>query len=252
MLLQIGAANDLKGVSTFDAPLLPKSLRRLPVVGDYEHIDYETLTALKPTVIIIQIAPLRVPPALSSFAAAHHAQLLNVSLSSLADIVRESRLLGRITGRQTQAAAAIARMQRQLSQLAAQRPAKPLRVVYLISREPMLAVGAHNFQDQIIRAAGGINIGARLGSGYPTLNRETLVQLKPQVLVIDAPGSLASQGAGDPRLASFFSLPTPAAKTGRIYLLTNMKYDLPTLAVGSTALRLHKLFYPSPTAGGAP
>lgn len=251
MLLQLNAAKYLKGVSTYDAPLLPKALQHLPVVGDYEHIDYETLTALHPTVIIIQIAALRVPPALSSFAAAHHAQLLNVSLSSLADIARESLLLGRITGRQTQAAAAIARMRRQLSQLAAHRPAKPLRVLYLISREPMLAVGADNFQDQIIRAAGGINIGAKLGSGYPTLNRETLLRLKPQVLVVDAPGSLASQGAGDPRLASFFSLPIPAAKTGRIYLLTSMRDDLPTLAVGSTAQRLHNLFY-APPAGGPP
>ncbi len=252
ILLQIGAASDLKGVSSFDAPLLPKSLRNLPVVGDYEHIDYETLAALEPTIIIIQIAPLRVPPALPSFALTHHAKLLDVSLTSLADIAHNARLLGRLTHRQKQAAAAIARMEQQLSQLATQKPAKPVRVLYLISRQPMMAVGADNFQDQLIRAAGGMNVGAKLGSGYPTLNRETLVQLRPQVLVIDAPGSLVSQGPDDPRLAGFFSLPIPAAKTGRIYLLTNMKNDLPTLAVGSTAQRLRKLFYPPPATGGTP
>ena len=68
ILLQLGAARDLVGVSSFDRPLLPPPLQSLPIVGNYLHLDYETLLNLQPTVLVVQMAPTRLPLSLTHFA----------------------------------------------------------------------------------------------------------------------------------------------------------------------------------------
>ena len=53
-LVLIGAADELVGVSKYDVSYLPAAQKNLPVVGDYETMNYEELVKLKPTVLVIQ------------------------------------------------------------------------------------------------------------------------------------------------------------------------------------------------------
>jgi ABC-type Fe3+-hydroxamate transport system substrate-binding protein len=137
--------------------------------------------------------------------------------------------------------------------MAATRPVENKRptVVYLVSDVGMMVVGANNFIDDEIAAAGGENIGARCGTGYPIINREKLIELAPDILLIAAPGAAEQDGQADLRLAAWRALPIPAATKGRIYLMTDPDAEMLTLDVGSTMARLRALFAPASPMGAA-
>src|SRR4051794_17936260 len=61
MLLAMGAGDQLVAVSNFETS--PR-VKDLPRVGDYQSTDWETLGRLRPDVMIIQIAPGRLPAGL--------------------------------------------------------------------------------------------------------------------------------------------------------------------------------------------
>ena len=60
-LVLIGAADRLVGVSKYDLLYLPQNKRDLPVVGDYETMNYEQLVKLHPSALVIQTAESRHP-----------------------------------------------------------------------------------------------------------------------------------------------------------------------------------------------
>jgi ABC-type Fe3+-hydroxamate transport system substrate-binding protein len=61
MLLGMGAGEHLVAVSNYEAA---PEVKDLPRVGDYQTTDWETLARVRPDVMIIQIAPDRLPPGL--------------------------------------------------------------------------------------------------------------------------------------------------------------------------------------------
>ena len=244
ILVQIGAGYTLVGVSSYDPPLLKPPLNALPVVGDYLNLDYELLLALHPTALIIQMAPPRVPAELISFTQAHQIDLVNLQLTTLDQIYQSTQILGKISGREPQAARAIAALKSHLAQISAHyahawRP----RVVYLEDVEPVRIVGSENFMDALIKLAGGENVGALAGVNSPVIDRETLVNLAPDVLLIAAPGQEPSVGPNDPRLSAWNQLPIPAAEFGRIYLVRWSDAEMPTLNVDTQVQSLARLIH---------
>src|SRR5262249_48805549 len=61
MLVGLGANDHLVAVSNYESS---PQVKDLPRVGDYQTTDWETLARLRPSVMIIQIAPDRVPAGL--------------------------------------------------------------------------------------------------------------------------------------------------------------------------------------------
>src|SRR4051812_14729778 len=68
-LVLIGAADRLVGVSKYDVLYLPPDKQNLPVVGDYNTLNYEQLVKLHPTTLVIQMAETRIEPKLRQVAA---------------------------------------------------------------------------------------------------------------------------------------------------------------------------------------
>ena len=236
ILLEIGAGRDLVGVSSFDRPLLPARMQSLPVVGNYLHLDYETLLNVKPTVLVVQMAPIRLPISLTHFARQNRIALVNVQLNTLQQLYSTVKQLGVVTGLAGRAATVITQCKARLKAIGLKysRSLHP-RVVFLIGANPLRAAGRHTFLNQLIRVAGGNNVGEKLGAGYPSLTRETLVDLKPQVLLIGLPGEPAASGWNDPRLEPWLALPIPAAKKRRVYLVTGLRSQMPTMETYKTA-----------------
>ena len=244
ILVQLGAARDLVGVSSFDRPLLPPPLQSLPIVGNYLHLDYETLLNLQPTVLVVQMAPTRLPLSLTHFARRNRIALVNVRLNTLHQLYASARLLGSVTGMTARAARMIADAQARLADIHRRYAlGSHPRVVFLISTQPLMAVGKKTFLDQLIRVAGGNNVGEKLGSGYPALTRETLVDLKPQILLIGLPGEPAATGSADPRIAPWLALPVPAAQNHQVYLVTGGRSQMPTLQLYKTAALFGRLIH---------
>ncbi|MGC8624809.1 MAG: ABC transporter substrate-binding protein [Phycisphaerae bacterium] len=241
ILLQIGAAKTIVGVSPWDKPLLPQSMRNLPVVGNYLHLDEELVLQLAPTALILQESPSRIPGGIVAMAHNHGIQIVNIQLTTFHQLYDTAATLGKISGCQTQAAVQIRNLKDELGRMARTRPRNPPRVVYIISVNPIRVVGADNFMDEEVTLAGGVNVAQRCGDGFPAITRETLVQLNPQVLLIAKPGQRPGTGADDPRMVPWFTLPIAAASGGHIDLITWRRAQMLTLQAGRIIKRLRKI-----------
>lgn len=253
ILLQIGGGSTLVGVSRFDKPLLPPIYQSLPVVGDYFNLDDELLLNLQPTVLIIQKSPLRLA-GLPDMARQNHIRLVNVSFNRIRTMEKTVLLLGKLAHRTAAARQAVATLQHQLGRYAAELPprANRPRVVYLVGTAPMRAVGSDNFIDSVIHLAGGINIGTQLGSGFPVLTHETLLNLKPQIILWAMPGAPVAKGSADPRIAEFLHSAAFASPLPRVFLLTDRLCEMPTLKITDEIKQLRGFFKSLPgSAGGS-
>ncbi len=244
ILLQIGAGSTLVGVSRFDKPLLPPAYKGLPVVGDYLHLNDEQLLELHPSVLIMQISPLRMNDGLSSLARRNHIALVNVHLSTLGEIKQTALALGKIAHRVVAAKAAVAALNKRLAGFANDipPPGKRPRVLYLVGTRPMRAVGAGNFLNRVMALAGGINVGAKLGHGFPVLTHETLLDLKPSIILLAKPGEPPQCVGVDSRIAAFAEGAQLPPLSGHIFLITNPLCEMPTLDIGDEVAELQRIF----------
>ncbi len=242
-LVLIGAAGHLVGVSKYDRLYLPDAQQNLPVVGDYQEMNYEQLVKLKPTVLIIQTLDSRIEPKLRDVAAAQQFELLNMHFENVGDIWSSVQALGKAADMEPQAQLAIAAAKADLRDIAAQyKDAPHPKVVYLVSVSPLEPGGGHSFVDEMITAAGGTNSGAVAGDGYPDISRETLIKLAPDVLLIASPDQPEAI-ANDPRLTPWQSLPIPAATRKRIYLVTDGNSLMPNIDIAKNVRALAQLIH---------
>jgi len=252
-LMLINALDRVVGVSTYDQLFLPQDKQQLPVVGDYESMNYEQLIALSPTALVIQQAPSRISPRLKEVAAAHGIELVNMKFDHVEDIWPSVRSLGRVSGHEKDAEEAIDKAQHELTELKVLYGGKDVvrpKVVYLASPQLMLIAGKNTFIDEMITLAGGENAGAKAGNDFLEVGREAIVKLAPDVLIVDVSEQPPPQGdmADDPRLQAWMKLPIPAARNKRVYLLTDGNALMASVAIGRNVRMLAGLIH----EGGAP
>ncbi len=245
-LMLIGSAADrLVGVSRYDKGYLPQNLQNLPVVGDYETLDMELLLKLKPTSLIIQMAESRIPQTLRDRAAAAHFELVNVRFDTIEGIWKNARTLGRIANCPEQAESAIARAQFRLKEITdtyaiTGRP-KP-KVLYIIARQGLEVAGGESILNEMIQLAGGENLGATVGVGFPSVSREAIAKLAPEVLLVGAP-SETDQVQNDPRIDLWMQLPIPAAANKRIFLVVGPNSQMASLNIAESVQELATLIH---------
>src|SRR5688572_31383447 len=99
LITSMGAGDHLVAVSYQDADR--PELAGLPRVGDYQNFDWEKITALRPSIIIVFMSPDRIPQALHQRVAGLNAKLVNMRIERIADILGEIKNLGELLGAQT-------------------------------------------------------------------------------------------------------------------------------------------------------
>jgi len=248
-LVLIGAADELVGVSKYDLLYLPDAQKDLPVVGDYETMNYEQLVKLKPTTLVIQFSDVRVPPRLRELAAAQHFDLVSMHFDHVSDIWDSVRALGKISGKEKDADNAIVKAQLSLKDVTDQyKDAPHPKVAYLISPKLMLLSGDKTFVHEMIVAAGGEDVGAKVGDSFVEIGMETLVKLQPEVLLLGAVEEMG-EVQNDPRIARWSDLPIPAAKNHRIYLVTDGNSQMASVNIGKNVRELARMIHAGDAGG---
>ncbi len=153
ILLRIGAADAVVGI-THHSVLPPESAGKI-IVGGFASPDPERLAALNPDVIFYADLQKEAVSQLED-----QAILINLSARSIAESFDHIRLLGRIFQRQEKAASIVEEEERLLALIASKVAAIPAekrqRVIRLMGRNTVMAPGDDSFQNEYIRAAGGI------------------------------------------------------------------------------------------------
>lgn len=179
MLFALGADERVVGVTSFcDFP--PAAARRT-VVGDLVTPDVERILALKPDLVLISVEgnSQRTFTVLENLG-------VRLFVSNPRDIdgvyksLRDIGALVRASDRATQVIDSLRRLERQLWK---SRPARRANVLMLLSLQPLMSVGSGTFVDEVIALAGGRNAAAEMKGSYPTLNREILLRMNPDLVL---------------------------------------------------------------------
>lgn len=234
LLIGMGAGDHLIAVSNWDAE--NPQTKDLPRVGDYRTIDRERLTMLKPDLVVVQGKPEKIQPGTVEFITGSlHAKMVNIQIVTLADVFDATQMLGDAIGAPDRAKAAAAKLQAELDavkQGVAGKP--PVRAYVARSNNALDSVGGGNFVDDVLTIAGGRNVLSGGHNSFPTVDREQLIKLDPDVILHLLP-------AGSPQAVEhtkefWAAMPTlRAVKAGRVYVLEEYYVLQPSYRLGDTA-----------------
>jgi ABC-type Fe3+-hydroxamate transport system substrate-binding protein len=243
MILAMDAGQHLVAVSNWDAPR--PLIERLPRVGDYRTIDWERISQLRPNLLIVQFAPDKMPAGLAQRTAERDITLVNIRNNTLDDVFATIHQLGDALNERAKADAAADGLRRQLdavrSRVAGQPPVRTLITRSETSR--LACVGGGNYLDDVLSIAGGKNVLAGGQNAYPEIDRERLLALDPEAVIVllpDAPPQVVKQAE-----AFWRSVPqVDAVRRGRVRILTDSYILLGGLSLGRVAEQFGQILHP--------
>ena len=241
----MGAGSHLVAVSNWDAPR--SEIDHLPRVGDYRTIDWERLTQLRPNLMIVQFRPDKIPAGLDDRTRELGITLINIKNNRLDDVFVTLDQLGNALNERDRAAAASKALKSQLNAVRERVAGKPV-VNTLITRSEssrLACVGGGNYLDDVLRIARGANVLGEGDNAYPEIDRERLLTLNPDVVIVLLPG--ASPQVVKQAEEFWASVPqVSAVAKHRVHILTDSYVLLGGVSLGRLAEQFADILHPKP------
>lgn len=179
IIFAIGGKDALVGITHHSTHI--QGAARKPIVGGFFSPSAERVLDLKPDLVILGSFQKKTAAALDG-----KVPLLIMQTRKMDDAFRHIEMMGALFERRTEATALI-RKNRTLLDLIARKaakipPEKRRRVMRLMGRGEIMTPGRDSFQNEIIRAAGGIAPDFQADGQVVPLSREQFVQFDPQFL----------------------------------------------------------------------
>lgn len=219
ILVEIGAADALVGVDDFSARQ-QASVASLPRVGGLYNPSLEAVVGLQPDLVVL------VP---SAEQRDFRARLRELGVPVLAldpvdfdEVLASIETLGARTGHAEAARERVARIRR--TRAAVETATAPLprpRTVLVLQRDPLFVVGRGGFVDEMLGAAGAVNVAASFDEPWPRVSREWLLAAAPEVI-------LDSSADAEPAHTFWGRWPSlPAVRAGRVVAIPQGAATLP-------------------------
>jgi len=248
LVLGIGAGAHLIAVSNYDKAR--EGTAGLPRVGDYAGVDWEKVAAIRPDVMVVQGKRDRMPAGLEERAKGMGIKLEVIGIDRIADIFTVIDQLGTALAEREKADAAGAQLHARLDAVKeAARGKPPVTALIVLSENGEGVVGPGNFLDESLTMAGGKNVAAGLGSAYPSVDREKLLAMDPDVIIQLLPeASPQVLETAEQFWRSMDKL--KAVKNGRVVRLTDWWVLLPGWHVADLAEKFAGALRPTPVPDG--
>jgi len=235
-LFAIDAEDELVGVSDFcDYPDAAKKIDR---VGSYLKPNVEAIIAKRPDLVIAVPSPGN-REEVQALETVGVETLVVAEGPSIEHVFDAMGKISAAVGRRERGKALVASIRAELGATAGRVAARPKRrVLMIVGRNPLVAVGRPNLIDEILVSLNAENLAAGLGS-WPRLSLEFVVREQPDV-VLD--GSMGGEATLD---TSFYSgLELDAVKGGRVHALRLDEVLRPGPRIAAGAERLARLVHP--------
>lgn len=242
ILVALGARDHLVAVSNYDRG--KPAVAGLPGAGDYLTVDWERVASLRPDGLIVQIPEANAPVGFKQKAAELGVRPVYIHIDNLADIATSTTTLGDAINESAKAANAVRVMQSEFDAVR-RSVAGQARVRALVVTDEAGAgvAGTGTFLDELLRIAGGENAAAGEGAGYPGIDREKIVALRPDVvlhLLPDKPAPILEEAK-----RFWASIPdVPAVVNHRVFILIEPSVMHPGLGVGRVARMFAEKLHP--------
>lgn len=229
ILFDMGLGDCVVGVTRFCR--LPEGVSR-PRLGDTFTIDAEAILAVQPDIILTQTAVKKfqgirdIDPAV---------KIESFRLETLSDISAAVEHIGEITGRRDLAKGQIAAFSAKLESVRRRVAGQPRqRVLFVMGTDRPTVAGSDNFIADLIGQAGGINAGAEIPghSRWRRTHIDAIARVKPDVIICQVLDAAAAERA---RLYWLGWQDLPAAVSGRIYVVTDPRWSIPSTYMAELA-----------------
>ncbi len=214
IVFAVGAGDRLVGNTTYcDYPPEAKTVTK---VGDSLQPSLERIIALRPQVVLISTAS-----QLEVFTQQLHDQNIAAFVTDphdLEGVFRTIEQVGQILGQTEQASALVQKLRDRTSVVRqAVQGAKPVRVFYQTSGEPLYTIGKDAFVTDLIRRAGGVSVTNDVPGAWPKYSNESALAARPEAIILPTGGSM---GAANSTVAEALRN-SPAAVAGRVYKIND-------------------------------
>ncbi|MFH1662464.1 MAG: cobalamin-binding protein [Chloroflexota bacterium] len=184
ILYALGLEDKLVGVTEYCN--YPEDALSKEKVGGFDGVDIEKVILINPDLILAEdLHKQEVIPALERLGFT----VVALVPHNLQEVMDSITLIGRITGTEDKASQIVSDMNKKIKEITdetdnlteAERP----KVLYVIWHDPIMSIGNDTRIHELIEKAGGINIAAVAGEGYPTLSPEEIINTNPQVIMVN-------------------------------------------------------------------
>jgi iron complex transport system substrate-binding protein len=207
----VGAGEKMVAGTSYDD--YPEEAKALPKIGDFANPNVEKIASYSPDLVL----------AAGGIQADLRAKLEDLGMTvyvvdpkTYDGVIATIENIGKLAGTEDDAATVTDEMT--AAQMEVQTKVGDLEKVTTfleIYGKPLMTAGTDTFIDDMITIAGGENLGAMAGSGFPNFSTEVLVQEDPAVYIADS-GSMSEPGEIDKR-AGFSEL--TAVKEGKVFII---------------------------------
>ena len=232
----IGAGEKLVAGTSYDD--YPEEAKALPKIGDFANPSVEKIASFEPDLVL---AAGGIQAGLRSKLEGLGMQVYVVDPKTFAAVLTTITQLGRLAGTSAQAEQVVQGMTQARDDVQAKVASLARPSVFLeIYSEPLMTAGAETFIDDMITLAGGTNLGATAGSGFPNFSSEVLFEDDPDVYIADS-GSMSKPGAIGER-PGFSGL--TAVKSGHVYVIDDNLIARPGPRMAEGLRKLAEMIHP--------
>ena len=190
----------------------PAEAKALPKIGDFSNPNVEKIASFEPDLVL---AAGGIQKGLRAKLEDLGMQVYVVDPKTYDGVVNDITNLGKLAGTSAEAQTVADAMTQAQTDVAAKVGSAAKATTFLeIYSKPLMTAGADTFINDMIGIAGGENIGASAGTGFPTFSTEVLFKADPAVYIADS-GSMAEPGDISKR-PGFADL--TAVKDGHVYV----------------------------------
>jgi iron complex transport system substrate-binding protein len=183
----VGAGDRLVGDTEYCD--YPAEAKKVAKIGDTMHPSVERIIALKPQIVLVSTAS-----QLEAFTKQLDQQQIAVYVTdpqSLDDVFRSMQTLGDLFGDHNRAATLVAELRKRADAVeAATKQAKPVKVFFQLSGEPLYTIGRESFVTDLVRRAGGVSATADVPGAFPKFSDEAAFAARPEAIILPTGGSM--------------------------------------------------------------
>jgi len=235
ILYALGASKEIVATSSYS--LYPKSAQKLPIIGGYESPNVERILFHSPTLVVGQTFNSSTMEKLKYF----HIKTLTLKLKTIDDVKNSIALLAKTINKTQNANALVDDITDAMQKAKTSKEPHSVMIVYGLKedlRSGIYVSGSNVFFNDVIVQSGNSNAYSSTTTSQPVLNYENVIALNPDQIIILHSRATEPNVNVKKALENWYSLPTNAAKNGRISVVDEDYLHIPSHRVALTIRRL--------------
>lgn len=236
MAFEMGLGDRVVGVTRWAR--LPHGEKR-PVVGDAASVDVEALLAVRPDVILVQGERIDGFDAIARLAPA--VRIETVRIERLDDIAPAARRVASLARGGPDAEASVARFEQTLAGMRTAGTTNPTpRVLFVLGTTRPTVAGPGTFMADLIDLCGGRNAGDDIPGRalWRAADLESIARAAPDVVICQSDAGSSAAAAREWWMARTL---VPAARKGRVFVVDESEWTIPSLGLAGLAPRLREM-----------